>query len=252
MPWRWNVGRPFSLKNSEAEEIFGGTTPAIESSADEMASSSGGIQTSFSVIPSSNTASFELQSDLFEPSQSNVFGLEPGWWHDGSNQEHARQKRARTSEGAMDLGASRLCTGPVLSDSSFSQLMATAFSANAPLENLKMPWEKGPFKDLFESPVQQKASDLFGKGTDWVRADEQSGLEDITAKLFEVQEPRVELTGAVYEKVIMALSDETCKMNIAVSRWHCILSFCLLASTTGRHVATFGAMTAVPVQPLKE
>lgn len=174
-----------------------------------------------------------------------AFGLKAGWWRDpGLDCEIAASLRPKKGTGAVHLGATSLPKGPVLSDPNLSQLLASSFVGASQSDNLLLPWEKGFCKELFNPG--SASSQTLGSRLDWVKLSDSAGQSNDADGICDFQESQPMLTGAMYERVLMGISDKTFqqqlqdKIDLAVSRWHCIISHCLLISTTGRQVASLG------------
>lgn len=252
MPWRVRTGTPFHCSDSQADSVesrrLGSAWPSPCSD-----------QPALEDIP--------IDSRVFT-SDDTFFG-DPlreahDWWNDDEfiNQDFEIARAEDPGLGIEDeddfrepllpvpdattLGARRVTHGPSISDPSFSQMMASVFASKTESEDLKFPWEKGFCKDLFSSAATElQFGD--GSGLDWVPLENSSSLStDPTASSCQDQVAGIELTGAFFEKVVLGLSDASfaeqleSKIDMAVSKWHCVLSYCLLASTTGRQIASAG------------
>lgn len=261
MPWRDNVGKPFFLKPaSETEGDHVQRSPDSwskvhgfdsEGNFDQTGDSSGiaGESSNFAVVSAGDFSSFTPFAEPLSGTPDEIFS-EPGSADETMKMFGLGAAASSSSSGAErsvgHLGATRLHSGAKVSDASFSQLMASAFEVPSSSDSLLLPWEKGFCKDLFsrDEAVNEKP---FGRGADWVRLeDDQPGVEEMSERLQVLQEPGGALTGAIFEKVVLGMSDETfqqqrdAKLDLAVVKWHCVLSYYLLASTTGRQIAGVG------------
>lgn len=103
------------------------------------------------------------------------------------------------------------------------------------------------FLQRFFSPANKELQLGDSAGLDWVPLENGSSMSaDSAVNAGSDKVAGCELTGAFFEKVVLGLSDASfaeqleSKLDMAVSKWHCVLSYCLLASTTGRQIASAG------------
>jgi hypothetical protein len=162
----------------------------------------------------------------------------------GSNPFEAQQVSRNSA--VVALGASQVPRGPVISESSFEQLLSHAYLGTRGPLTVKMPWERGVFKKIFQKPASG-IQHVFQQPRVWVNYNLDSvaeTLEDLRGST--VSQP--ELVGAFFEHALTAVSDmsfqqqRTSLLETAVEKWFCIIRVNMLASSTGRDIISFGNM----------
>ena len=145
---------------------------------------------------------------------------------------------------ALDLGASQVPRGPVMSEAGFDQFLTHAFLCTRGPLTVKMPWERGVFRKIFK----KQSNDLqhvFQQPRVWVC----QNLDPAEEKLDELQDPTggsPELVGAFFERALTTVSDmsfqqqRTNLLETAVEKWYCIIRVNMLASSTGRDIISCG------------
>ena len=162
----------------------------------------------------------------------------------GSNPFEAQQVSRNSA--VVALGASQVPRGPVISESSFEQLLSHAYLGTRGPLTVKMPCERGVFKKIFQKPASG-IQHVFQQPRVWVNYNLDSvaeTLEDLRGST--VSQP--ELVGAFFEHALTAVSDmsfqqqRTSLLETAVEKWFCIIRVNMLASSTGRDIISFGNM----------
>ena len=145
---------------------------------------------------------------------------------------------------ALDLGASQVPRGPVLSEASFEQFLTQAYLNTRGPVTVKMLWERGVFKQIFKKPLSD-LQHVFQQPRVWVS----QSLDHDVEKLNELQgqaDERPELVGGFFERALTAVSDVSFQqqranlLETAVEKWHCVIRVNMLASSTGRAIINCG------------
>ena len=111
------------------------------------------------------------------------------------------------SGGALELGASQVPRGPVIDDDNFSQMISNAFISHREQLKIQMPWEKGVSKIIFGKKVGT-VEPVSRQAKHWVSSElPRAGSEDLQPGQ-PVEDPRHLLVGALYEKILSAVSDK--------------------------------------------
>ena len=146
-----------------------------------------------------------------------------------------------------DLG---MPSGPVVDNSNLSQLLADCFSRQHRPAQILMPWESGVQAEIFVTPKAGGAITLPSESgnVDWVKLVDGFPHDDACRKVGDsLAPPAVKLTGAMFEKVVNAISDTSFaeqrqrKLEIAVSKWQNVLGFFPEHSETGRQILCIAA-----------
>ena len=167
-------------------------------------------------------------------------------WDSTTGPNHGQAQLVSRNCAALALGASQVPRGPVISESSFEQLLSHAYLGTRGQLTVKMPWERGVFKKVFQKPATG-IQHVFQQPRIWVNYN----LESVAETLEDLHEPtakRPELVGAFFEHALTAVSDlsfhqqRTGLLETAVEKWFCIITVNMLASSTGRDIISFGNM----------
>ena len=146
----------------------------------------------------------------------------------------------------MSLGASVVPRGPVITHASFEQLLTNAFIGTKGQLAVKMPWEKGVFKQIFKKPGSN-FQPVVQHPRVWVSHDPSSFAETLE-ELHSVNVKGPELVGAFFEHALTTVSDTSFQeqrqnlLETAVEKWFSIIRVNMLASSTGRDIINLGSM----------
>ena len=125
-------------------------------------------------------------------------------------------------------------------------MLSHAYLATRGQLTVKMPWERGVFKKVFQKPATG-IQHVFQQPRVWVNNNRESVAETLE-DLHESTPKRPELVGAFFEHALTAVSDlsfhqqRTGLLETAVEKWFCIIRVNMLASSTGRDIISFGNM----------
>ena len=164
-----------------------------------------------------------------------------------SSSASADQKRikAKKTANALNLGAAQIPRGPVLSDENFSQMLQHAFISNAEAASVVMPWEKGIAKTIFG---KERNNLVFPKHQlkGWVQTADHL-LEDVASSgPTLVEAPSKALSGALFEKALSAVTDQTFlekrqeDLDLAIDKWFSIIRINLFGSEVGQAIIGHG------------
>ncbi|CAL1148854.1 unnamed protein product [Cladocopium goreaui] len=106
---------------------------------------------------------------------------------------HGQAQRVSRNCAALALGASQVPRGPVISESSFEQLLSHAYLGTKGQLTVKMPWERGVFKKVFQKPATG-IQHVFQQPRIWVNYNLESVAETLE-DLHEQTAKRPELVG---------------------------------------------------------
>ena len=167
-------------------------------------------------------------------------------WESPTGSIHGEAQPVSRNSTALELGASQVPRGPVISESSFEQLLSHAYLGTRGPLTVKMPWERGVFKKISQKPATG-IQHVFQQPRVWVNYN----LDSVAENLEDLQESTVrrpELAGAFFEHALTAVSDISFHqqrmglLETAVEKWFCIIRVNMLASSTGRDIINLGNM----------
>ena len=132
-----------------------------------------------------------------------------------------------------------------LSKVQFDRFLGHAFLSVAQADNIKMPWEKGIFRQIFGEEQLQPSLDMS-----WIpRAEATEDVPEATVLELAAAASRPSASESpVYIHAIACISDhdhdaQQSKLRLsACSKWLSILVLCLHASDVGRHIAALGPL----------
>ena len=130
-----------------------------------------------------------------------------------------------------------------MSKRQFDQFLGHSFLSGAQATDIKMPWEKGIFKEIFGEEHSQPALSLA-----WFpRAEVLEDCPEATVhELATVADRKLQGEDPVYARAILCVSDLDHKesqaklLQVACNKWLSILLICLHASDVGRNIASLG------------
>ncbi|CAL1136168.1 unnamed protein product, partial [Cladocopium goreaui] len=114
-------------------------------------------------------------------------------WDSTTGPNHGQAQLVSRNCAALALGASQVPRGPVISESSFEQLLSHAYLGTRGQLTVKMPWERGVSKKVFQKPATG-IQHVFQQPRIWVNYN----LESVAETLEDLHEPtakRPELVG---------------------------------------------------------
>ena len=238
MPWRVNTLTEYKATDGLHAEVAApsseGTKPGDD--AKEPGEDAGSVELfSYEGEPAFDSGHFDDNFLEFEGQCESLAGS-----HDFDTPLADRVKVS------LDLGASQVPRGPVMSEAGFDQFLTHAFLRTRGPLAVKMPWERGVFGKIFN----KSATDLqpvFQQPRVWVC----QNLDLVEDKKDDIQDNAAggsELVGAFFERALTAVSDMSFQqqrsnlLETAVEKWHCIIRVNMLASSTGRDIISFGSL----------
>ena len=212
MPWRKATLTPFRSSNRSSGASSSVGTPSIANSVDELCDGrlfgNSECDSDWSLIPS-----------------------EPGF-RAASGDSHPGFKLAGDSE-------------PTLSKQQFDRFLGHAFLSVAQVSDLKMPWEKGVFAQIFgdEQPSTQFTVPC---PQPWKPVDDEgaTAVQDLVSAAAGVDTA----TGPVFQRAISCLTDKDFHgkqaelLRIACDKWLTILSTNFVSSDVGRNILDLGPL----------
>ena len=253
MPWRRNVGQPLVLgssPHSNDELIDDANSNFDDTRVDGVSWLDGGIpesarrsdfelvgETGLDLDFDADTLQEDIRSWNNRPSASDSRDFFNGEW--GSQ----RSFDSGISEGVGGIGSD---TGfdfqPMISSTAMSHLVNKTIAEQAALTGIKFPWEQGIHKDIFGAQ-EDSFSCLRVPLENFPLRD---GAEAVETVRDIVDTTSKSSAGPVYLHAVSNISDQSFedmkqgKLELAITKWLCIIQMHMLASSTGRLVLNLG------------
>ena len=253
MPWRRNVGQPMFLRyspHSNDELIEDGNYNFGETRVDGASMLGDDISETARHIDADLTYGSDcdldfdvdaLQEDI--RSWNNRPSASGGWDLVQSELGSQPSFDSGFSEAVLGVGSdSGFDVQPLISSTAMSHLVNKTIAEQSALTGIKFPWEQGIHKDIFGAS-EDSFSCLRVPLENFPLKD---GNETVETVRDIVDTNNESSTGPVYLHAVSNLSDQSFedmkrgKLELAITKWLCIIQMHMLASSTGRLVLNLG------------
>ena len=253
MPWRRNVGQPMFLRyspHSNDELIEDGNYNFGETRVDGASMLGDDISETARHIDADLTYGSDcdldfdvdaLQEDI--RSWNNRPSASGGWDLVQSELGSQPSFDSGFSEAVLGVGSdSGFDVQPLISSTAMSHLVNKTIAEQSALTGIKFPWEQGIHKDIFGAS-EDSFSCLRVPLENFPLKDGNETVETVRGIVDTNNESS---TGPVYLHAVSNLSDQSFedmkrgKLELAITKWLCIIQMHMLASSTGRLVLNLG------------